>query len=244
MFFRRAWLITRGLTYEAVRAHDGPLTVEEFLEYETALALLAEAESKEGRERIRTRVDAHTAIDAETDQAIELGVLADADDGDDERAPWEADAEHTAVGRMGVSSRVTGQPGAARRVLLDGARLGDAVFRDPETLLQLLPPDDPRAVYVRAGGRLDAWGDPMTIEHAATIGHAPRKTRDDVPTSLDMERRILPREEAQRHSEMPAQTTQVYDPMLGPPPSVFASPRPSSADGKSHGFSSRLSPGV
>lgn len=44
---------------------------------------------------------------------------------------------------------------------VDGVADAGALFANPARLLAILPPDDPRAVYLRAGGRIDARGNPL-----------------------------------------------------------------------------------
>ena len=49
------------------------------------------------------------------------------------------------------------------KIVGDGTRLDGSVFTDKRQLLALIPADDPRAIYLRNGGRLDEQGNPLVL---------------------------------------------------------------------------------
>lgn len=150
------------------------LDARRFNEWWTRHVLINEAQTKEGREKMRLRVDARRFNEAERVVAQRHQASSEAYSAMDADGDRDEDEEYTGIGITRVTEY---DPDGPQHALLDGARAGAAVFTNPQTLLALLSPDDPRAIFVRAGGRLDASGNPIPTASQRRAEHARKRAQ-------------------------------------------------------------------
>lgn len=124
--------------YASVRSQ--PLGARDFNRWWHALGRYRELEQgDEGRKRIAEAVRVQQALEAD-EQRLDGAFATTRDTTNDS-------ATRTSAPRIYDPS---------------DERHNASLFTNPSALLAILPPDDPRAIYVRRGGRLDAQGNPLT----------------------------------------------------------------------------------
>lgn len=155
--------------YEAVAGPDR-LSARDFQYWYHVLAVTQEMQSEEGLKRVRQRVAARKAVALETEVAARTQALQDRQHHHQRRRT----RQHQPDWRDPAAQI---DPAAPARAVADGTQLTPDVWTNPARLLALLSPDDPRARYLQAGGRLTANGDPvgedLTVREPAKPPPAP-----------------------------------------------------------------------
>lgn len=96
----------------------------------------------------------------------------------------------------------------------DGARLDEDTFTNPRKLLSMLPKDDPRAAFVRQGGRLDKDGNPLKADGT------PYQGVGRLPTWYLAVQEELRQQSGQQPSSPPPQQSTATTTTTPPPPSA------------------------
>lgn len=165
---------------------DQPLTTEEFAVWYHMAIRARQMQTKQGREQIRLAAQAHTLFGERDALSVTTSSSSSVASGAGGATAGQETLAQAAWATTTTPSSENDDGEQALQAVLRGGAIPAWMFARADLMLRVLPPDDPRARYLRAGGKLDERGLPIIVEFDRTR-RAPITrtvpTTDDPPTA-------------------------------------------------------------